>query len=285
MEITDAQVHVWPPQADEAPWDQESRSYVAAAGRVSSAHRGSFGASELLAEMERAGVSHAVLVPPVFAGDSNDTALAAAADYPGRFAVMGRLTLPDRDAGLLRSWLAQPGMAGVRLTFFYERHRQWLFDGTADWVWPVLAELGIPTAVFAPGLTPDIGVIAERHPGLRLVIDHFGIPQQARDDEIRPFVDQLVRLARLPNVQVKASALPGYVTGPFPFTVLHREIERVVDSFGPRRVFWGSEMTRLPQPYRQCVELFTRALDFLPEQDLELIMGRAFLEWLGWDPP
>jgi predicted TIM-barrel fold metal-dependent hydrolase len=43
-----------------------------------------------LAEMDAAGVDRAVIVPPTWAGDSNDWALDLAAQYPKRFAVVGR---------------------------------------------------------------------------------------------------------------------------------------------------------------------------------------------------
>lgn len=282
MRIVDAQVHVWPPRDEHAPADPETQRYLAGARDISSAARGSFSDDDLLVEMQCTGVERAVLVPPVFAGDDNDYALAAAVRRPERFAVMGRIPLQRPNPQRVRSWLEQPGMVGARLTFFYPSHVRWLDDGTADWVWPALEAAGVPTAVFAPGFTTRLGDIARRHPGLRLVVDHFGLPQRARDHEIDPFVDQLLPLANLPNVCVKATALTAHATGPFPFTVLHDAIHRVVDTFGSRRVFWGSELTRQPQPYDECVRLFIEGLPFLSDCDRQLVLGDALSDWLGW---
>ena len=56
----------------------------------------------LLLQMDQAGVERVVLVPPSWEGDRNDLALEAAATYPDRFGVMGRLSLTDpasRDHG------------------------------------------------------------------------------------------------------------------------------------------------------------------------------------------
>lgn len=285
-EIVDAQVHVWAPSTEARPWNTDADAYITRAPTLSSGHRPPLGAEELIREMDAAGVHRAVLVPPVFAGDDNATALEAAAAYPGRLAVMGRISLEDEHLGrsLLPGWLDRDGMVGVRLTFHWDRQRQWLADGTADWFWAVAQNHDIPVAVFPPGLLAEIGDIAARHPGLRLAVDHFGLPLDVRDAGVDAVVDDLVRLAPLPNVSVKASTLPSYVTGAYPFTHLHDPIRRVVDAFGPDRVFWGSEMTRLPCPYRQCVTLFTEALDFLGEGDLDLIMGGALSRWLGWNP-
>jgi predicted TIM-barrel fold metal-dependent hydrolase len=286
LTIVDSQVHVWAPESAERPWADGAASYIAHAPTLSSGDRPPLGADELVTEMDVAGVDRCVLVPPVFTGDDNTVALQAVAVHPGRFAVMGRIALedPGRSRPLLETWLGRHGMLGIRVTFHWERQRSWLEDGTADWFWPEAERLGIPVAVFPPGQLGAIASIAGRHPGLRLIVDHLGLPLAVRDDAVSAVVDDLVPLAALPNVAVKASALPSYVTGPYPFTALHRPIRRVVEAFGPQRVFWGSEMTRLPCTYRECVTLFTEELDFLGAEDLTWIMGRGLCRWIGWDP-
>lgn len=284
LAIVDAQVHVWAPPSAEHPWAEGAQDYIEEAPTLSSGERRPMGAAELLREMQTAGVHRAVLVPPVFAGDDNTAALLAARAHPDRFVVMGRISLKDDRASRrsMQTWLEQPGMVGIRLTFHWGPQQRWLHDGTVDWFWPEAERLGIPVAVFAPNLLPEIGSVARKHPGLRLIIDHLGLPLGARDEAIWDAVKDLTRLAPLPNVAVKASTLPSYVTGPYPFRVLHEPIHRVVDEFGPRRVFWGSEMTRLPCTYRECVTLFTEELDFLGADDLAWIMGRGIVDWIGW---
>jgi len=65
-------------------------------------------------------------------------------------------------------------------------------------------------------------------------------------------------------------------------TSLHAPIRRVVEAYGPHRVFWGTDLTRLRGSYRQAVTLFTEELDFLSDIDKTWIMGRGIAEWLGW---
>lgn len=55
-------------------------------------------------------------------------------------------------------------------------------------------------------------------------------------------------------------------------------IHRVVETYGPQRVFWGTDLTRLPCPYRQAVTLFTEEVDFLSPADQEWIMGRGIAD-------
>jgi L-fuconolactonase len=72
------------------------------------------------------------------------------------------------------------------------------------------------------------------------------------------------------------------VTDAHPFPSLHPHIRRIVEAFGPQRVFWGTDLTRLPCSYRQAVTLFADELDFLSAADKEWIMGRGIAEWLNW---
>lgn len=281
--ITDAQVHIWAAPRPERPWAPGGEDYSSGVDNLSSAQRTPLSAAELLREMDQAGVSRVVLVPPTFEGDRNDLALAAARRWPDRFGVMGRLDVTDpRSRQRLATWLEQPGMLGIRLTFHWGDQQRWLHDGTLDWFWPEAEQAGIPVAVYPPGAVDRIGEVAAAHPGLRLVIDHFAMPLAARDDALQSSADALVAIADLPNICIKASALPSYTDDEFPFPHLVEPIRRVLAAYGPRRVFWGSEMTRLGCSYAEAVRLFTEELDFLSGEDLAWVMGRGISEWLGW---
>jgi hypothetical protein len=63
---------------------------------------------------------------------------------------------------------------------------------------------------------------------------------------------------------------------------LHPYIRRVYDAFGPKRMFWGTDLSRLPCTHRQGVTLFTEEIPWLTTDDKAWIMGRGVCEWLGW---
>jgi L-fuconolactonase len=278
MTIIDAQVHVWPPETAERPYIKED---------ASKPHRPvAFEYPDLLGEMTAAGVDRVILVPPSWEGYRNDYALEAAQKYPDRFAVMGKVALNDSASeAKMASWLKQPGMLGFRISFRHAGTHSWLDDGTADWFWAAAERYDIPVMVFVPFAVEKIGKIAERHPGLRVIVDHMGLNVQWKGKDLAPGVDVLLKFARLENVAVKASCLPCYVDEPYPFPRLHPQIRRVVEAFGPERVFWGTDLSQLPCPYRQAVTLFTEELDFLSTWDKEWIMGRAIARWLNWPVP
>jgi L-fuconolactonase len=278
MRIIDAQVHIWGADTPERPWPAYGKSY---------AHRAEpFGKDDLLPEMDAASVDRVVIVPPSWEGDRNDLALEAARLHPERFAIMGRLAIERSESrDLLPTWKRQPGMLGIRLTLTRDPHRAWLSDGTADWFWQAAEQYEIPVMVSVAGLVPKIAEVAARHPGLRLVIDHLASAGSVRDAALGAALAPVLSLASYANVAVKASALPCYVTEAYPFPSLHAHIRRVVETFGPQRVFWGTDLTRLPCSYRQAVTLFTEELDFLSATDKEWIMGRGIAEWLHWPLP
>jgi len=59
-------------------------------------------------------------------------------------------------------------------------------------------------------------------------------------------------------------------------------LRRIYDAYGPRRMLWGSDLSRLKGTYKQCLDLFQHELDFLSEDDKEWILGRALAEALDW---
>jgi len=278
MFIIDSQVHIWAPATPEKPYARENASVP---------HRPiPLGHEELLLEMDHAGVARCVLVPPTWEDDRNDTSLEAARRHPDRFAVMGKIKLAAPESrALLSTWKSQPHMLGVRLVFNQGRSKDWLFDGTADWFWDAAERYDVPVMAFAPNAVPRLGEIAERHPGLRMIIDHMGLSSALRGKSLEPAVANVIRLARLPNVAVKVSALPCYVDEPYPFPTLHPLVRRVVDAFGPKRCFWGTDLSHLPCPYKEVVTLFTEEMKALSREELEWIMGRGLAEWLGWPLP
>jgi len=278
MTIIDSQVHIWAPETAEKPYATEN---------ASTPHRPvPLGREELLREMDGAGVQRCVLVPPTWEADRNDTSLEAARLHPDRFAVMGRLSLTKPESrAAIANWKQQPHMLGIRMVFNRGQSGAWFTDGTADWFWDAAERYDIPVMALAPNDVPKFGEIAERHPGLRLVVDHMGLNSVLRGKPLGPSVDNVVKLARLKNIAVKVSALPCYVDEAYPFPTLHSLVRRVVDAFGPERCFWGTDLSHLPCPYKQVVTLFTEEMKSLSANELEWIMGRGIAEWLNWPLP
>jgi predicted TIM-barrel fold metal-dependent hydrolase len=278
--MVDAQVHLWGAHTPQRPWPL---------GHMHTAHRAQpVGVAETLRVLDGAGVQRAVVVPPSWEGDRNDLALDAAAQHPDRFAVMGRIPLilpPSATrsaAAQLRAWRDQPGMLGVRITLHRDPWRAAFRRGDLDWFWRAADEAGLPVMVYAPGLSARLGAVARQYSRLRLVVDHLALPVGLTGPQAFDGLPELLALARFPHVAVKASALPCHSQQSFPFTDVHEPLRQVFEAFGPHRLFWGSDWTRLPCSYQENVELFTDAVPFLSGADLRAVMGEAVLAWLEW---
>ena len=272
--IADAQVHLWKADSPDWPWVPPAKPQLPEPMTI----------ERVLPLMDEAGVDRVVIVPPGL-NYRNDYALEAAKRYPNRFAVMGRLPLNDPSAPARVAKWKEPGMLGVRLTFNTPETAQWLSDGTADWFWPAAEKAGLPVMVLAFGRAPVFAPIAERHPGLQIIIDHMAVNNaQWKDGRMAAAIGETVALAKYPNVSVKLSNIAAASLEPYPFRDMSEHIKRVFDAYGPRRSYWGTDLTNAfaKANYRQRISHFTETLEFLSEEDKDWVMGRAILERLKW---
>ena len=265
MPIIDAQVHMW------------------TKGQTLPPHRATpYLVDEVLRDMDAAGVDGAVIHPPSWDADSNEQAVEAARTHPKRFAILGHFPLEQASSrDLVATWNKRPGMLGLRFSFMRPHQRDLMTNGSIDWLWPAAEKAGLPVALLVPDHMPEVGKIAARHPGLKLMVDHMGTLRGAKGDAAFPNMQQLITLARHPNVAVKLTGGPFYADDAYPFKSLHKHYRAMYDAFGPRRLFWGTDITKMPCTWKECVTHF-QEIDWLPAADKKLIMGDAMCDWIGW---
>jgi predicted TIM-barrel fold metal-dependent hydrolase len=275
--ITDSQIHVWEADRPDRPWPIPSR--VTSKEPLGDG----FFADQAIAAMDAVGVDRAVLVPPTYIGDNNLTVTEAAEAYPTRFGIVGRIdaTAPDV-LDQLAGWLDLPYMHGVRITTFVTPFKEWFHeDGDVDWFWSACERLGIPIMLLVRGATRVLPV-AERFPGLRLIIDHMACNLDETGAVAFGPLDDLLALSRHPNVYVKISSAPCFSVEAYPFRDIEPFLRRLYDAFGPRRLIWGSDLTRLRGSYADCLRHIQDGLPFLTADDKERILHRNLTEVLDW---
>src|SRR4051794_38211340 len=275
MLIVDSQIHIWQN------------------GKMSPHHRQipTYSIDDALAEMKSAGVDAAVLHPPNSLGEAmNDYAVEAVRRHPDKFCILGHFDLqsPNRE-DIVKHWRERPGMLGFRFTFNEPHQKSWWTDGSLDWFWKACERENLRVGLLATGANiPIFGKIAERHPGLRMHIDHIGRGggrADKKDDATYADLGEMLALAKLPNVAVKLSGAPSTSSESYPYRNIHKHLQRIIETFGPDRCFWGTDITRMPISYRQCVTMYTEEMPWLKGRDLELVMGQAIVDWLGWKRP
>src|SRR6266705_966826 len=245
MLIVDSQIHLWQN------------------GKMSAHHRQipTYSVDDALAEMASAGVDCAVIHPPSSLGEAvNVLAVEAVRRHPDKFCILGHFDLesPDRE-NIVAHWRERPGMLGFRFTFNQPRQKAWWTDGSLDWFWKASERAGLPVGLLAGGGVTDAAAFAD--------------------------LPDMLALAKYPNLGVKMSGAPSYSSQPYPYKNIHGYLRQIFEAFGPDRSFWGTDITRMPCSYRQCVTMFTEELPWLRGRDLERVMGGAVVDWLGWKRP
>ena len=271
MQIVDAQVHIW---SGGKPANANHRQVE------------SFTADELLKEMDAADVNAALIHPPTsWDPNANEMAVEAAKKHPNRLAILGNFPLDKPESRTrVETWKQRPGMLGLRFTFLQPHMKTWPTDGTMDWLWPAAERAELPVALLAGTFLPTVGDVAQRHPRLKLIIDHLGRPTGMKNQaELWANLPEMLALAKYPNVAIKATGAPSYSDQAYPYRDIHDHLKKIYDAFGPARTFWGTDITRMPCSWTQCVTMFTEELPWLKGRDQALVMGEAVCDWLGWN--
>ena len=271
MQIVDAQIHLW------ATGLPSNKAHI---------QETSFTAKQAITLMNEAGVHAAIIHPPSWDPKSHELALAAVNDYPNRFAIMGTLPLNRAISEKeIPSWKNNV-VLGLRYTLLEEPHRSWIADGSLDWLWKIAEEEKIPISMLVTDSLVELQNIAERHPELRLTIDHLGGRggnTKLKDNDAMEHIPNLLKLAKYPNVAVKATGAPGYSGEAYPYPIMQGYLEQIYDAFGPHRIFWGTDITKMPCSWKDCITMFTEEARWLDENDRALVMGDAICAWWGWN--
>jgi predicted TIM-barrel fold metal-dependent hydrolase len=226
----------------------------------------------LLSEMKTYGVDGVVISHVCYYGRDNSYASHCVKTWPGKFAAIGllvgyRLYAPDdkENPARLEKLIREDGLVGLRLSPIYDRKVAWLNDRVSYPLWKKAEELGAVFNIFlAPHQVDQVGHMAERFPGVNVVIDHLAmIDISAPDSE---GFGPLLKLARFPNVYVRTSLHNPSKTRQTPYRDVWPFLRRVYDAFGPRRLVWANFFE---------FGIMKEMIPFFTAEDKERILGRT----------
>src|SRR3954451_22998753 len=273
--LLDAQIHVWKASTPARPWPADA---------IEPQRPEPLEVPEVREEMARAGVAGALLLGPTWEGSRNDYVLEAAAVDPARFGAICRWATADPGAvERLADWREIVGMRAIRMSMNRGDVAGTLRDAHDSGFFAAAERYGVPLSIYAPGRYDLYRELAERHPGLRIAVDHAAV-----EPAVRPLPEAVAPLADLaghPGIAVKASALSCFVDEPHPFPSITDAVYLLVDAFGADRVFFGSDLSRLPVPYAELTDVFVHHLPELDDTERALVGGRGLARWLDWREP
>jgi L-fuconolactonase len=200
---------------------------------------------EVLPSLRRLGVDGVVLVQADDTSADTQLMLDTAARHPEVVAVVGHVPLEDpaTTAELLPTLVADPLVVGIRNLIHDRPDPDFLLRPDVQESLGLLADADLAFDVVSvlPRHLEHVPVLAERHPGLRLVIDHLSKPPIG-EASLDPWWTLLARAAAAPNVYAKVSGLyPGTDPERWSTDTIRPFVDHALDVFGPRRLMYGGD--------------------------------------------
>ena len=195
----------------------------------------------LIADMDAAGVGQGLLIQPSLYGFDHSYILDCLRAHPQRFVGLALANPADASfACELAAMARDTQIAGVRFAPLIDPSLPW-FSAEKDRLERVIADLDMVVGLLlAPAQLEPATAWISRWPQIRIVIDHVGRPDL---DEASPEAacERIARLADLPNVWVKLSALLELSREAYPHHDVGVWARRMLAAFGPERLMWGSD--------------------------------------------
>jgi L-fuconolactonase len=250
-------------------------------------------ADALIGMMDAHDVAEAALVQRGHLyGYDNSYILDSAARYPDRLHPVVILDAQDpATPDQYRDLVVNRGVRGFRLAglrpWFLDT--AWMSSPQSMEVWKTCAELGTPMTLILfmnqlPYVLPLIKLIAQQFPDLPILLDHGGMPYGMTQYEVglAKEAGREVVLPRAPHFGIDTTIglfedTPNVM---FKITEINMErfeaegvraahvVRRMVDSFGPDRVVWGSDIGQsMLWSYTEKAEMARGAAAFLTEDE------------------
>lgn len=169
--------------------------------------------------------------------------------WPSAIVAEVDLCAPDAEARIA-AHLAFPALRGIRTPVAWDEAGRWrvavrpgvLADPVFRQTLPMLEAQDLCLdCVVVPSQLTEVRDLARAHPGLTIVINHFGTLELDRPGNLRQWQDGIAALAEVPNVCVKLSGLWTVDRG-WRADVLRPHVLHLLDCLGAERVLYGSNL-------------------------------------------
>lgn len=239
-------------------------------------------ADPLIAEMDRLGINHAILVQTFFTyGVDNGYMIDCAKRYPDRFQTVCVIdqTRPDA-ADVLSDLVENRGVRGLRL--MPKGHPAGVLTAPETFpVWRRAAELKIPVTIAAEEEhIAGMHAIVERFSDVTICFEHMWALELDAPDLTR--MEPMLAFARYPNVHLKLTpsnsvALRRISARPEQF------FGRLAEAFGIERMMWGSNYPAHTKTFGSLADrlaIVQEDFAFMSQPDRERFFGgNASLIW------
>lgn len=282
MLVIDAHHHLWDPTRAEYPW--------------LGPQMGDLNRTVLFAELEpklrAAGITRTVLVQASDNDEDTANMLDVADHYDLIAAVVGWVSLdqPERAAERLTQLSAHPKFRGIRPSIHFMPEVEWLLRPDVDESLGLMEELDVPLDVVSVRrrhleLVP---ILSERHPRLRMVIDHLSKPPIRKPEWFDQWSANLHAAAQNPNVYAKLSGLfPSRgAMDDWDADLIRPYVDRALECFGASRLMFGSDwpICNLGGGFEKVWAEYNAIFDTLLPSERAAILGGAAADFYAIEP-
>jgi L-fuconolactonase len=279
--IIDAHQHVWDPGRAAYDWLGPELGPINRA----------IGIEELIPSLRRAGVVGTVLVQSADNAEDTRLMLETAGAHPEIVAVVAYVPLdrPEDAAAQLDELRQTSLVVGVRNLIHTIPDPEWLLRPDVDAGLGVLEDAGATFDLVSvlPEHLALVPIISERHPRLRIVIDHLARPPIGFDAR-EPWWTQIADAAANPLVYAKVSGLYSATADPGSWTPegIRPFLDHALESFGPSRLMYGGDwpISVLSGGYDRVWDALALLFAELEPAARASILGATAIEFYGIDP-
>jgi L-fuconolactonase len=276
VDIVDAHHHFWNPARLPQEWMTAEHAAINRA----------FEPRDLELLLAACGVSTTVLVQSASDDRDTDYMFELVDDLAWVGAVTAWCRLDDLAAARTRldALAAHPKLRAIRHLIHEEPNPHWLLRAEVQPSLALLEERGLLLelpAVF-PDHLGDVPELARRYPGLTLVIDHLGKPPLGTSS-MAVWQEKIERAAGYRNVVAKVSGLNTVAPSDWGAADLEPPVRVAVDSFGPRRLMFGSDwpVALLNGSYERVFNETTEAIRAVAADGAAAILGGNAIRLYG----
>jgi predicted TIM-barrel fold metal-dependent hydrolase len=277
--VIDTHVHVWP--LDDAPGHRPAENAKVRAPKEAAP------VEWLVQDMNKFGIDHCVLVQSSAFGWDNTYMVECLERYPGKFKAIGLVDPENPDnARDLERWMDR-GLSGFRFhPLYYDKEPRgpwWVDAPVNDALWVAAESKGaIMQFHMWPKHAPALARMIERHPNVRVIVDHIGKPD-VTEPEPYPSFDPVLALAKYPSVHAKIGDYQIASKQDYPWRDTWPFVRLLADRFRATRMMWGTGYPRTARivPLAQALE-YVRGLPCWGPGDLEQVLGETPRKLFGF---
>lgn len=270
--VIDAHQHVWDPARARYPWLGPEHGEINRAMSLDMVE----------ADLDAAGIDRTILVQSADNVDDTVVMREAAAADPRVAGIVGFVPLDDpaQTAAVLESWKGDSLMVGVRCLIHDRADADWLLRPEVAAGLALLERADVPFDVVAvlPRHLEVVSILSERHPLLRMVIDHLAKPPIGIPDDGQ-WNDLIAAAAQNPRVYAKVSGLYSSTGDPSAWTTesIRPFVDRALELFGPSRLMYGGDwpISVLAGGYSRVWAGLRPIVDSLDPADRDAVLGRT----------